>query len=64
MNRLMEHQEKRDAHVQKMQTIQAKISAKRAKEATVETKEHKLGSNVVELRQRKSASKATAELPE
>ena len=60
MNRLMEHQQKRDAHVHKMQTIQAKIAAKHAKEQTSEKLDKPVDDNV-KLRQRKGASKATAD---
>jgi hypothetical protein len=58
MNRLMEHQHKRDAHEHKMQNIQAKIAAKHATEQPA-GRQSKLGGDDKKLRQRKGASKAT-----
>jgi hypothetical protein len=61
MNRLMEHQQKRDAHVHKMQTIQAKIAAKHATEQT-DGRQGKPRDDDTKLRQRKKgASKAAAD---
>lgn len=61
MNRLMEHQQKRDAHVHRMQAIQAKIAAKHATEKT-EGIQGKLRDDDNKLRQRKKGSStATAD---
>jgi hypothetical protein len=60
MNRLMEHQQKRDAHEHKMQAIQAKIAAKHKTEQAA-GRQDKLDGDGKKLRQRKGASKATAD---
>ena len=57
MNRLMEHQQKRDALEHKMQSIQAKIAAKHATEQAASGQD-KLAEDK-KLRQRKGATKAT-----
>eukprot|EP01046_Picozoa_sp_COSAG06_P010697 COSAG06_NODE_589_length_13988_cov_250.649435_6_plen_67_part_00 len=51
MNRLMDHQKKRDDHMARMKTIQAKIATTHTAETTAETKSEPGGNTT--LRQRK-----------